>query len=60
MRRLGVSLGPLASGGDGGILILFPALCDIVGEWVVWVRGAKKGLNRKKDSADLKGRRPVA
>lgn len=37
-------------------LVLLPRLSYVVGERVVWVRGAKKGLDGEKDGSDLKGR----
>lgn len=37
-------------------LVLLPRLSNVVGERVVWVRGAKKGLDGEKDGPDLKRR----
>jgi hypothetical protein len=52
--------GPLSRRGDGGGLILLPALGDVRGEWVVGVWGTEKSLDGEEDGADLEGWGPVA
>lgn len=58
--RLSILLGPLSCGLNGGILILFPSLGNIVGERVIGVGCTEQGLNGEKDSTDLQSRRPIA
>jgi hypothetical protein len=57
---LSILLGPLSGSLNGGILVLFPSLGDVVGERVVGVRCTEQSLNGEQDSANLQGRRPVA
>jgi hypothetical protein len=57
--RLRVLGGPLLSCCDSRLLILLPALGNIGSEGIVGVRGTEKGLDREKDSSDLKSGRPV-
>jgi len=51
---------PVTSSLDCSVLVLLPALCNIVGERIVGIRCAKKGLDGEEDSSDLEGGRPVA
>lgn len=60
MRRLGISLSPFPGSGDGSVLVLLPALGNVVGKRIVRVGRTKQGLNGKQDGSDLKSRRPVA
>jgi hypothetical protein len=53
-------LGPLSGSLDGSVLVLFPSLGDVVGERVIGVGRTEQSLDRKQDSANLQGRRPVA
>jgi hypothetical protein len=55
-----VLLCPLLRRGNSLGLVLLPRLSYVVGKRVVWVRGAKKGLDGEKDGPDLERRRPVA
>lgn len=48
------------TGVDGRLLVLLPPLGDVVGERVVGVGGAEKGLDAQEDSSDLEGGRPVS
>jgi len=56
----GILLRPLLGRGDGGILVLLPALGHVVGERVVRVGGAEEGLDGEEDCADLEGGGPVS
>jgi hypothetical protein len=51
---------PVTSCLDGGILILLPPSCDVVGERIVRVGRAEEGLDGEEDRANLQGRGPVA
>ena len=51
--------GPFLRGLDRSGLVFLPPLSNIVGEWVIGVRGSKQGLDGQKDRADLEGGRPV-
>ena len=51
-----VLLCPFLGRGDSLGLVLLPRLSYVVGKRVVWIRGAKKGLDGEKDGPDLKRR----
>jgi len=57
---LGVLGCPVACCLDSSVLVLLPALGDIVGKWIVGVRCAEECLDGEEDGADLEGGRPVA
>jgi hypothetical protein len=57
---LGVLGCPVACCLDGSVLVLLPALGDIVGEWIIGIRCAEECLDGEEDGADLEGGRPVA
>lgn len=57
---LRIGFGPFAGRFNSCLLVFLPALCDIVGKWVVRVRGAEERLDGEEDGADLEGWRPVA
>jgi hypothetical protein len=57
---LSILRSPVTSSLDGGILVLLPSCCDVVGKRVVWVWCAEEGLNGEEDGANLQGRGPVA
>lgn len=54
-----VCASPLLRCLDSSGLILFPTLSNVVGEWVIGVRGTEKGLDGEEDGADLQGGGPV-
>lgn len=41
----GVLLSPFSSSLYGGILVLFPSLGNVVGQWVIWVGGTEQSLD---------------
>jgi len=51
---------PVTSSLDGGILVLLPSCCDVVGERVVWIWCAEESLDGEEDGANLQGWGPVA
>ena len=50
---------PLSCGLNCRRLIFLPPLCDIVGKWIVWVRGSEQRLDGEKYCTDLECRGPV-
>lgn len=50
---LGVLSSPVACGLNGSVLVFFPALSDVVGEWIIGIRGAEECLDGEENGADL-------
>ena len=54
----GIFLCPLPANPLSILLVLLVMFCNIGGERVIWIWGAKQGLYRQQNGSDLKGRRP--
>lgn len=57
---LSVLLCPFPCCSNSLCLVFLPCLRNVVGERIIWVRGAEQSLDREENSSDLEGRRPIA